>query len=88
MRGESSRGVESAAVNVEVFTVLPCLSFSYRLGRCTRRTGWEIAIPKMSKGQRAKLTISADLAYGERGYPPVIPSNATLVFDVDLISFG
>ncbi len=50
--------------------------------------GWELAIPKMSKGQRARLTISADLAYGERGYPPVIPSNATLVFEVDLISFG
>lgn len=40
---------------------------------------------QLSVGQRAKLTCSADYAYGERGHPGVIPPNATLVFDVELI---
>lgn len=40
---------------------------------------------QMSIGQRAKLTCTPDYAYGPRGYPGVIPPNATLVFDVELI---
>ena len=39
----------------------------------------------MSIGQRAKLTCSPDYAYGARGHPPVIPQNATLIFDVELL---
>ena len=39
----------------------------------------------MSVGQRAKLTCTPDYAYGPRGIPGVIPPNATLVFDVELI---
>jgi hypothetical protein len=39
-------------------------------------------VAKMSKGQRATLTITHDFAYGERGIPNVIPPAATLVFDV------
>jgi FK506-binding protein 1 len=42
----------------------------------------------MSLGQRCKITASPDYAYGPRGMPPVIPANATLVFDVELISFS
>lgn len=40
----------------------------------------------MSVGQRAKLTISPDLGYGTDGIPGTIPKNATLIFDVELIS--
>lgn len=40
----------------------------------------------MSIGQVARLTCSPDYAYGARGFPPVIPANATLIFEVELLS--
>jgi FK506-binding protein 1 len=49
--------------------------------------GWEEGVAQMSKGERATLTCSPDYAYGPDGMPPVIPQNATLVFDVELIDF-
>jgi len=39
----------------------------------------------LSVRQRAKLTCSPDYAYGPRGYPGVIPPNAVLIFDVELL---
>ena len=41
----------------------------------------------MSLGERAKLTISPDYGYGSSGAGSVIPPNATLIFDVQLLSF-
>lgn len=40
---------------------------------------------QMSVGQRAKLTCSPDYAYGAKGHPGIIPPNATLIFDVELL---
>lgn len=40
---------------------------------------------QMSLGQRAKLTCTPDVAYGTTGHPGVIPANATLIFDVELL---
>ena len=49
--------------------------------------GWTEALLSMKRGERRRLVIPPELGYGERGYPGVIPANAFLVFDVQLIDF-
>jgi len=61
--------------------------FEFTLGAGQVIKGWDEGVAKMSKGEQAKLTCSPDYAYGPKGYPGVIPPNATLIFDVELLSF-
>ena len=50
--------------------------------------GWDQGIITMKKGENAIFTIPPELAYGESGSPPTIPPNATLQFDVELLSWS
>ncbi len=59
--------------------------FPVGMGRVIK--GWDEAFLDMKKGEKRKLILPAQIAYGLRGSPPVIPPNSVLVFDVELIDF-
>ncbi|XP_030576714.1 peptidyl-prolyl cis-trans isomerase FKBP1B isoform X2 [Archocentrus centrarchus] len=59
--------------------------FKFKIGHNEVIKGWEEGVAQMSLGQRAKITCTPDMAYGTTGHPGVIPPNAPLIFDVELL---
>ena len=61
------------------------LEFVVGAGQVIR--GWDEGITQLQKGQKAILTCPPDYAYGAAGAGGVIPPNATLIFEVELVDF-
>jgi FKBP-type peptidyl-prolyl cis-trans isomerase FkpA len=61
------------------------MPFNFQLGAGRVIKGWDEGVAGMNIGGVRKLTIPSDLAYGAQGAGDVIPANATLVFEVELL---
>mmetsp|Transcript_135708 Transcript_135708/g.378047 ORF Transcript_135708/g.378047 Transcript_135708/m.378047 type:complete len:227 (+) Transcript_135708:97-777(+) len=60
----------------------------FQVGKGMVIAGWDEGILSMRMGGKRQLRIPPALGYGQRGAPPVIPPNATLLFDCELVSLG
>ena len=61
--------------------------FNFKLGCGKVILGWDEAVKQLSVGEIAEVICPPDYAYGPEGIEDVIPPNATLVFEIELISF-
>ena len=71
----------------EVFdsSVLRGKPFEFNLGAHEVIPGWDLGLEGMQVGGKRTLVVPPELGYGPKGHPPVIPPNATLKFDVELL---
>ena len=60
-------------------------AFPFQLGAGMVIQGWDQGVAGMKEGGKRRLIIPSRLGYGPQGFPPVIPQNAALVFDVELV---
>ena len=59
--------------------------FQFELGKGRVIKGWDEGIALLNVGTKARFIIPPDLGYGANGFPPIIPANSTLIFDVELL---
>jgi FKBP-type peptidyl-prolyl cis-trans isomerase FkpA len=62
--------------------------FAFVLGAGEVIAGWDLGVATMKIGDKEKMTIPPELAYGRDGYPGAIPPDATLIFEVELLAIG
>lgn len=62
--------------------------FPFTLGQGKVIPGWDLGVVGMKVGEKRKLTIPPNLAYGENGHPPIIPQNAILIFEVEMLKIN
>jgi FKBP-type peptidyl-prolyl cis-trans isomerase len=67
-------------------TVDAAPSFPFTVGVGAVIRGWDQGVPGMRVGGQRRLIIPPELAYGSAGSPPRVPPNATLIFDITLLS--
>jgi len=60
-------------------------TFDFKLGEGQVIQGWEKGVPGMCVGEKRKLTVPPELAYGDAGFSTVIPPKSTLVFEIELV---
>ena len=62
--------------------------FSFTLGAGEVIAGWDLGVAQMKIGDKVKMTIPPELAYGRDGYLGAIPPNSTLIFEVELLGIN
>ena len=78
---------QGSLLNGKIFdsSILRGTPASFQIGQVIE--GWNEALQTMRKGEKRTLIIPPELGYGIHGFPGVIPPNATLIFDVELLEF-
>ena len=81
---------EGRLLNGKVFDEAknPAQPFTFRVRRDMVIEGWDQVLQLMKVGEKRLVIIPPELGYGTRGQPPKIGRNQTLVFEMELISFG
>ena len=79
--------VQSTGVEVESTRKKRHKAFEFVIGLGQVVRGFDRGVLQMSFGERARLTVAPKYAYGDMGFPPLIPPGSSLIFDVELIKW-